>query len=272
MDTHFRNQGVGYAAYTNAWNIWILPQAVISVSLVTALLPRMSRAAQSGDRAAVRASISFGLRIAAVGIVPCAFAFLAFGQEICALLFGHGHTDEVMVRNTGFLLMALALGLIPFSAQFVMLRGFYAYEDSRTPFVVTAWGTGVNALLTLLAYYSLRSTTWAMAGMCVAYVLSCTVAMVITGLRLRRKLPGFESRRVARTHLKLGTASLLAAALGAPLTLAVTRALGDAVMGESTALVAGGGVFAVAFLLAARRLRIHEVTALAGVARARLHW
>jgi len=42
-------------------------------------------------------------------IVPCAFALLAFGQQICALLFGHGNTDAAMVRNTGFLLMALAV-------------------------------------------------------------------------------------------------------------------------------------------------------------------
>jgi putative peptidoglycan lipid II flippase len=272
MDVHFRNQGVGYAAYTNAWNIWILPQAVVSVSLVTALLPRMSRAAQAGDPAAVRASISFGLRMAGVAIVPCAFAFLAFGQQICALLFGHGNTDEVMVRNTGFLLMALALGLIPFSAQYVMVRGFYAYEDSRTPFMVTTLGTAINAALTVAAYYALRSTPWAMAAMCVASVIASSVSMVITGLRLRRKLPGFESRRIVRTHLKLGTASLLAAALGAPLTIVVVRALGHAAIGESTALLAGGGVFAIAFLLAARRLRIHEVTTLVGVARTRLGW
>ena len=124
----------------------------------------------------------------------------------------------------------------------------------------------------MLTYYALRSTPWAMAGMCVAYVVSSSVSMVLTGLRLRRRLPGFESRRVVRTHLKLGTASLLAAALGAPLTIAVTRALGHAAIGESTALLLGGCVFAIAFLLAARKLRIHEVTALAGVARARLHW
>jgi putative peptidoglycan lipid II flippase len=177
-----------------------------------------------------------------------------------------------MVRNTGFLLMALALGLIPFSAQYVMVRGFYAYEDSRTPFMVTTLGTAINAALTVAAYYALRSTPWAMAAMCVASVIASSVSMVITGLRLRRKLPGFESRRVVRTHLKLGTASLLAAALGAPLTIVVVRALGHAAIGESTALLAGGGVFAVAFLLAARRLRIHEVTALVGVARTRLGW
>ena len=60
-----------------------------------------------------------------------------------------------------------------------MLRGFYAYEDSRTPFMVTAWGTAINAILTLLAYYALRSTPWAMAGMCVAYVISSSASMVI---------------------------------------------------------------------------------------------
>jgi len=145
MDVRFRDQGVGYAAYTNAWNIWILPQAVITVSLVTALLPRMSRAAQAGDPPRSR-SISFGLRIRRVAIVPCAFALSRSDSRSARCCSGTEHRRGDGA-HTGFLLMALAVGLIPFSAQFVMLRGFYAYEDSRTPFMVTLWGTAVNAVL-----------------------------------------------------------------------------------------------------------------------------
>ncbi|MBS2964233.1 murein biosynthesis integral membrane protein MurJ [Actinocrinis puniceicyclus] len=269
MDERFRGQGVGYTAYMNAQNIWQLPFAVITVSVITALLPRMSRYAQTGDRAAVRTSVSYGLRVAAVAIVPCAFALLAFGPQIAAVLFGHGQSDAAMARNTGFMLMALAPGLIPFSAQFVMMRGFYAYEDTRTPFVITAWVTAANVAIGLLAYATLKTTPWVMVGLCVASTLTYTIGAIMTGRELRRRLRGVEGRRVARTHIKLGAASVAAALIGAPVAAAVSAQLAGTV-GNATALLGGGVVFGVLFLVVSRKLRIEEVTSLARVIRTRL--
>jgi putative peptidoglycan lipid II flippase len=268
MDERFKGQGVGYTAYMNAQNIWQLPFAVITVSVITALLPRMSRHAQAGDPAAVRTSVSYGLRVAAVAIVPCAFALLAFGPQIAAVLFGHGQSDAAMARNTGFMLMALAPGLVPFSAQFVMMRGFYAYEDTRTPFMITAWITAVNVAIGLLAYATLKTTPWVMVGLCLASTLAYTIGAVMTGRRLRRRLRGVEGRRVARTHLKLGAASVTAAIVGAPLA-AVVSALLVGTVGEVAALLGGGAVFGVLFLLVSRKLHIEEVASLARVVRTR---
>ena len=62
--------GTGFAAYANAQLIWGLPQAIITVSLMAALLPRISRSAAEGDTGAVRDDISQGLRTTAVAIVP----------------------------------------------------------------------------------------------------------------------------------------------------------------------------------------------------------
>lgn len=269
MDEHFHGQGVGYSAYMNAQNIWQLPFAVVTVSVITALLPRMSRASQAGDRIAVRTSVSYGLRVAAVAIVPCAFALLAFGPQIAVVLFGHGQSDPAMARNTGFMLMALAPGLIPFSAQFVMVRGFYAYEDTRTPFVISAWITALNVAIGLAAYAALRSTPWVMVGLCLASTLAYTVGAIMTGRRLRRRLPGFEGHRVARTHLKLGAASVAAALVGAPIAAALSAHFAGTV-GNASALLAGGAVFGALFLAASRRLHIEEVASLARVVRTRL--
>ncbi|HZU55225.1 MAG TPA: murein biosynthesis integral membrane protein MurJ [Actinocrinis sp.] len=271
MDTSGAHQteGVGYTAYSNALTIWILPQAIITVSIITALLPRMSRAAQSGDRGAVRDSISYGLRVSAVAIVPCAFLFLAFGQQISALLFEHGATNATMARNLGYMLMAFGLGLIPFSAQYLMMRGFYAYEDTKTPFVVTAWISFFNGGLAYVSYELLHTTKWAVAGMCVGYVIAYTIGMVMTGAKLSRKLRGLDTTRIVRTHAKLGAASALGALIGGPIGFEITQALHGGLTGAGAGIVVGGGLFGLLFLAASRKMRIEEVDMLLGTVRSR---
>jgi putative peptidoglycan lipid II flippase len=269
MDNRFKDAGVGYTAYSNALTIWILPQAVITVSIITALLPRMSRAAHAGDRDAVRESLSYGLRVTAVAIVPCAFVFLAFGQQISAILFGRGGVTPVMAHNLGYMLMAFGLGLIPFSAQYLMLRGFYAYEDTKTPFVIAAWISAINSILSLLSYALLHTTPWAVTGMCVAYVISYSVGLFITARRLSRKLRGVDGTRVMHTHIKLGIASAVAAAVGGPVAFEVTKALPGGTAAALISFAAGGSLFAVLFLALARKMRIEEVASLLGTVRAR---
>ncbi len=128
--------GRGLVAYSNALLIWQLPMAVITVSVMSAVLPRLSRSAADGDPGAVRDDLSYGLRTSAVAIVPAAFLFLALGPVIGSSIYGLGNGGAAAHSSTavGYMLSAFALGLIPYSVQYVLLRGFYAYEDTRTPF------------------------------------------------------------------------------------------------------------------------------------------
>ncbi len=103
----------------------------------------LARSAHDGDAGAVRDDISQGLRTSAVAIVPIAFGFVALGIPMCTLIFGSSGTTEA--TNMGFMLMAFGLGLIPYSVQYVVLRAFYAYEDTRTPFYNTVIVAAVNA-------------------------------------------------------------------------------------------------------------------------------
>jgi putative peptidoglycan lipid II flippase len=270
MDGRFPGDGVGFIAFSDALVTWILPQAVITVSIATALLPRMSRAAQAGDRRGVRASVSLGTRVSACAVVPCAFALLAFGRQITAVLFGHGNADPAMVRNTGFLLMALAPGLIPYSAQTIMLRGFYAYEDTKTPFKAALWAGAVNLVLSSGVYLLLQHSPWAMLGVCAASSATYVVAAAITARLLHRRLHGLEARRIVRTHAKLGGASAAAAVVGACAAFAIELALGQGTVGALSALLVGGAAFAALFLAASRALRIREIETMLGLVRARL--
>ncbi|MGW2701350.1 murein biosynthesis integral membrane protein MurJ [Streptomyces sp. NPDC001340] len=261
-------KGTGFAAYANAQLIWGLPQAIITVSLMAALLPRISRSASEGDGGAVRDDISQGLRTTAVAIVPIAFGFLSLGIPMCTLIFGSAGTSSAV--NMGYMLMAFALGLIPYSVQYVVLRAFYAYEDTRTPFYNTVIVAAVNAGASALCYFLLPAR-WAVAGMAAAYGLAYAIGVGVAWRRLRKRLGGdLDGARVLRTYARLGIASVPAALLSGAACYGIGHTLGQGVIGSFAALVVGGAVLLGVFFVAARRMRIDELNSLVGMVRGRL--
>ncbi|MFF8946370.1 murein biosynthesis integral membrane protein MurJ [Streptomyces sp. NPDC014864] len=260
--------GTGFSAYANAQLIWGLPQAIITVSLMAALLPRISRSAAEGDAGAVRDDISQGLRTTAVAIVPIAFGFLSLGIPMCTLIFGSSGTGAA--TNMGYMLMAFALGLIPYSVQYVVLRAFYAYEDTRTPFYNTVIVAAVNAGASALCYV-LLPPRWAVAGMAAAYGLAYAIGVGVAWRRLRVRLGGdLDGSRVMRTYARLCIASVPAALLSGAACYAIGHALGQGVLGSFAALLAGGALLLGVFFVAARRMRIEELNSLVGMVRGRL--
>ncbi|MFD8534685.1 murein biosynthesis integral membrane protein MurJ [Streptomyces rubrogriseus] len=260
--------GTGFAAYANAQLIWGLPQAIITVSLMAALLPRISRSASEEDGGAVRDDISQGLRTTAVAIVPVSFGFVALGIPMCTLMFGSSGTSEA--TNMGYMLMAFGLGLIPYSVQYVVLRAFYAYEDTRTPFYNTVIVAVVNAAASGLCYLLLPSR-WAVVGMAASYGLAYVIGVGVAWRRLRKRLGGdLDGARVLRTYARLCIASVPAALAGGAACYAISRSLGQDVVGSFAALLAGGVLLFGVFFVAARRMRIEEVNSLVGMVRGRL--
>jgi putative peptidoglycan lipid II flippase len=260
--------GTGFAAYANAQLIWGLPQAIITVSLMAALLPRISRSAAEGDGGAVRDDISQGLRTTAVAIVPIAFGLLSLGIPMCTLIFGSSGTSEA--TNMGFMLMAFALGLIPYSVQYVVLRAFYAYEDTRTPFYNTVIVAAVNAGASVACYFVLPAR-WAVVGMAASYGLAYATGVGVAWNRLRKRLNGdLDGARVMRTYARLCIASVPAALLSGAACYGIGHTLGQGVVGSFAALLVGGAVLLGIFYVAARRMRIEELNSLVGMVRGRL--
>ncbi|MEW2393817.1 murein biosynthesis integral membrane protein MurJ [Streptomyces venezuelae] len=266
-DRTLPKDGVGYTAYSYAQTIWLLPQSIVTVSLVTALLPRMSKAAAEGRTADLRGELSRALRVTGTVIVPAGFFFLAFGPQTAQLLFAHGASDAAATEPLGHMLQAFGLGLIPFSAQYLLLRGFYAYEDTRTPFWMAVWVAGVNIGLAT-ACHLLLPARWAVTGMAAAYTLSYAVGLLLTARLMRRRLGGYlDGRRLVRTYGKLILASALAGALGWAAARAGTEVTSSGTAATALALTAGALTMAVGYLVLARLLRIGEMRMLPGLRR-----
>ncbi|MFD9594267.1 murein biosynthesis integral membrane protein MurJ [Kitasatospora sp. NPDC059973] len=262
--------GVGLVAFSNALLIWQLPQAVIVVSIMSAVLPRLSRAAADEDAGAVRDDLSHGLRSTAVAVVPAAFLFLSLGPAIGRAIYAVGGNDVALdnATNVGLMLSAFALGLIPYSAQYVMLRGFYAYEDTRTPFSNTVWVAACQAVFSLVCWIVLPSE-WVVTGMAFGYGLAYAVGVAVAVPKLKKKIGGLDTKRIGKTYTRLITACVPATLVGLGVSLAVQQVI-DGWTGSVLTIVLAGGVQLAVFVLIAKKLRIEELNAMLGMVRGRL--
>ncbi|MFH9296873.1 murein biosynthesis integral membrane protein MurJ [Streptomyces sp. NPDC017520] len=250
--------GPGFGAYNNAYALWVVPHGVITVSVVTALLPRMSAAAADGDNTGLRHDVSHALRVCAAGVVPGACALLALAGPVTSLVFGYGRTSAADTAALAGILMAFAPGLIALSGQYVLSRAFYALSDTRTPFLLNLVIVALNAGLSLTAAHLLPAR-WAVTGMAAAYSLALCAGWALTGRVLSRRLDVVRPLRrssSAAAHARLLLAAVPATALGH------LAALGAARAGALAATVAGAAVVVLTFALLARPLRLAELNAL----------
>ncbi|MEU5808461.1 murein biosynthesis integral membrane protein MurJ [Streptomyces sp. NPDC047718] len=253
--------GAGYTAYSNAYQLWIVPQGIITVSLVTALMPRMSAAATDGDLAAVRRDVSYALRSSAALVVPAAAVLAALAPWVMGSVFGYGRTGAADIEVMAGMLAAFAPGLIAFSGQYVLSRGFYALSDTRTPFFLNLVIAGLNAGLSATAYL-LLPPRWAVTGMAAAYTVALFAGLALTAYVLGRRLgprrpdPAADPATALGTHLRLLVAALPAAAAG----YAAARAADRWGLGDLAAAGAGTAAIALVVVLLAGPLRLTGIT------------
>jgi putative peptidoglycan lipid II flippase len=255
------HEGAGFTPYAKAYLIMLLPHAVVTVSVVTALLPRMSRAVQEGQLDQVRADLSYGVRLTGAVLVPSAFAFLVFGPSMAVVMYAHGHTSVSDAEYIGYALSAFALGLIPFSAHHQLLRGFYAFEDTRTPVTINVWIAAANILLALGCAWLLPAR-WVVVGLAVSYSLSYALGVAISASRLHTRIRGLDGPRIMRTYNRLIFASVIAAVPAVLASLLATSRLGSGLLGSAVSILAGGPLMLATFVVLAMRMRITELTGL----------
>jgi len=220
------------------------------------------------DWDAFRTSLGRGIRLTAAVLLPAALGYLVLAGPIVRLLLEHG---VVTAESTSLLipvLMVFVLGLVPFSTYQLVLRAFYALQDTRTTFRVNLVSVGVNVVVDLLLF-NLLPQRWKIPGLAFGHVSSYTVGSALLLYLLSRRIGGLGGRRILAGVGRMLVAGLVM--VGA--TLLVGRAVGAFVdpgfLRDLLTVVVGVAVGAGTYLLAARLLRIEELALLLDVLRRR---
>ncbi|MCI3948854.1 MAG: murein biosynthesis integral rane protein MurJ, partial [Acidimicrobiales bacterium] len=244
----------GVSAYTSAFIFFLLPHALIAVSIMTTLVPELSACAGREDWSGFRTRFSMGLRLMALVVFPAATGYVVLAHPIVTALLEHGALDRVGADLAGDVLLAFGFGLPGFSIYLFTLRGFYAMHDTRTPFFLNLLQ---NALQVGLSFA--LEPLLGVPGLALAYGLAYSAAALVALWVLKDRVGSLDARRVGRTLAKV-TAACLALALA---VLAVAgRVGGDAGAGAlvrtTVGLLVGGAAYVAAVLL----LRVDEVVLL----------
>jgi putative peptidoglycan lipid II flippase len=255
-----------FTIYVYAFTLVLLPHSVVAVSVITALLPQMSRNAGDGRLQAVSADLARGFKLSAVVLVPAALAAIVLGPLIGAVLFGHRSLTIAEGRLVGATLAAYAISLVPFSAFQLQLRAFYALQDTRTPALVNIVLAAINVAADLVLIPILPAPDRAVA-LALGYSVSYVVGYAWFTVLLRRRLGSQPRERVGRTLVRLSFAGLVAAAVAYAASHAVTAVLGVGLNGSVMGIAAGLAVGVPVYIGLVMRMRVPEVLEVKNLAR-----
>ena len=199
--------GVGYTPYTFAYFVMLLPYSIVTISIITAILPHISKLALDGKREEVKAQLVRAIRLVGVITVPSAVAFLLFGPLITESIFVGISTEDS--RYIGYVLSALSFGLVAFSINLILIRGFNAFEDTRTQVVSILV---INIFSVGLSYFFLffSKNQWVTVGLGVAFSASYLVGLFVTLGLLKKHVGRLAISEFFGQHVRLFIASLIA--------------------------------------------------------------
>ncbi|HLR58794.1 MAG TPA: murein biosynthesis integral membrane protein MurJ [Beutenbergiaceae bacterium] len=203
----------GNASYDHAFTIFMLPQSLITVSLVTAMFTRLSHHAVAGEAETVRDQLSMGLRTLGVFTVFATAALMVLAIPVVALILAGSPTWEAQ-QAIGHVVVAFALGLVPIGAWTMVQRVYFAYEDTKSLFLIQIPMMLIVVASCGVAYLFFPPTWWVVVGAALGTTISNSFGAVVSYLALRRKLPSLDGARVLRTHLRLVIAVLPPTLLG----------------------------------------------------------
>ena len=270
----------GITTYQKAHLVFMLPHSVITISIVTALLPALSRLAHEGKLKEVGEDVAGAMRLVAALVVPIAAMLFVLGSDVSVLLFGYGAATTDQAAVMGDVVSIFMIGLLPFTLFYVLLRGFYAMEDTRTPFVVTVIFSVIMLalVLSLFAFLTDLGVTSAggpqIAGIALGYVLAYWCGFVVLWWWLAHRLGSLQSGATMWVLLRLliagGVAVLVA---GVTRTATLDLLISDGLNTQLTSLVlimAAVIVGVPTFFFAAWLLRVREVSAAVAMVKSRV--
>jgi len=241
-----------------AQRLYQLPLGVLGISLATAIFPVMSTDAARRDFAALRATISKGIRATVFVAIPATVGLIMVAEPLISAAFEHGKfTDKdtaMVVRTLGF----YALGLCGYFAQQILARAFYSMQDSKTPMRSALIAVFANLLLNLTLIWFLG-----LAGLACATAICSYLQVIILVVVLRRRLGHSILDGLPGTLMKTVLATAFMYLVGAGLISLMVK-LPDSrwfnILRLAVVVPSAAGVY----LLAAKFLHIEMLSLLAG--------
>ncbi|MFM7870860.1 MAG: murein biosynthesis integral membrane protein MurJ, partial [Actinomycetota bacterium] len=241
----------GQDAMAKASTFFYFPHGLLAMSIATTFIPEMARAVARNDRAGFVERTGLGIRLVGLLTFPAAFGFLVMSRPIIGALLRYGQFSAEAADTTARALSGLALGLVGYSVYLFTLRGFFAHQDTRTPFVINCVQNAINIALAFpLAHY------FDVLGLGIAFSISYFVGALVALFVLRSKEPLLPVSRIIGALVRMLAASAMMAVV---VWLSIAAVGSDDGIGAIAKVALGSVVGIVVYVGSLTLLRAPEV-------------
>jgi putative peptidoglycan lipid II flippase len=249
------SQGSGAVSWlTYSFRLVRLPIGLVSVSIATAVLPAIAGHAAAGDTTGIRQTLSRGLVLMLMLVVPATAGLLTLAPAIVRLLFEHGRFLPVDTAETAAALRLYAIGLVGYSTVRIVSPAFYAIDRSAVPIGASVATIALNLVLgvTLVRMMGFR-------GLALATSLAALANAAVLVWLLRHHLHGVDGNHLISALVRIVAAALaMAAVVVAAGRGAVVAVPGGGSLPQALRLAFEIGAGLAGLAVAARLLRIRE--------------
>ncbi|MEM9165724.1 MAG: murein biosynthesis integral membrane protein MurJ [Planctomycetota bacterium] len=216
--------------------LYQFPLGVFGIAVATAAFPQLSRTASDPGRFAD--TLARGVRLSLFIGLPASAGLFLVRDDLVRVMFsgGNGFSDQGLQRAAA-VLAGYSLAVWAFSLNHLLVRAFYAREDTRTPTAVSLTMVGVNLALNLTLIWTLRE-----AGLAWATAVTASLQTVVLIALLRRRV-SFGPVLLPIMHHLLGVAGMVACVLGLRWALGAPETWIAAAARLAGSVAIGGGVY-----------------------------
>ena len=244
-------------AYSKAYTFFSLPHGLLAVSIATTFVPDLARAAANLDVAKFHEKFVSGIRLTALVTIPAALGMFVLARPLVAMLLQHGNFDSSATQNTARALSGLAVGLAGFSIYLFVLRGFYANNDTRTPFWINLFENFLNIVFAILLV-----DRFDVLGLGLAFSLAYLTSAFIALWMMQRKSHGFSASELLLSLIPILISACVMAICMRLGLLQFTNYVSAVGLNATTQVFSGmllGGIIYVALLYLLRVREVHKL-------------
>ncbi|MBR5951097.1 MAG: virulence factor MviN, partial [Actinomycetaceae bacterium] len=199
----------GNYVHTTAYAIFTIPQALIVVSIATAVFTRLSTYAFNRNLSAMRSEVTSTLRTVSALTFLSTVGLVVLAVPISRLLASTVHPEEAV--TVARVLVAMSLGIVGLGAQTILNRAYYALEDMKGNFFIILPFQIVQAV----GYWACNflPPEWSVIGVGLIQSFINTAVPIAMVFHLRKRMGGLDEKVLAASHIKLLAVSLISSAL-----------------------------------------------------------
>jgi putative peptidoglycan lipid II flippase len=256
----------GWLSY--AFRLMQFPIGLFGVAVGTAAIPVLSRLASEGRMKEFRDTVSSSMSLVFLMTLPSACGLIVLGEPIVRLIYERGKFDSTATSMTAAALIGYSIGLTGYAAIKILSPAFYALNDAKTPMIIAVSSIAVNFIASYFLREWLSHYGYGHVGVALATSLVALINFFALALLMRKRIERLNGREILRSFVKIAAACVLLSVVAYASYHFLLNNFGTATfaikLAEVLVPIASG---AVAFVVAAKLLRVNELEQAFGMIR-----